>query len=344
MAISRRGFLRLVGAAGCAFACASRGLAGNSAGLAPGSFVWQPSLAPAGPLLITFSAGEELVRVYRGGLMIGISTCRIGAGRRGREWEIINLSRARETGRGNRLQWFGTALCADSTSGGSDRAWPMLVVPDEFARLLHEAEAGNVAVLVRGDTVGQCVAIEGGFLLPRGVSLVSTQTLDRPRAPVAAVPPAQLVVSTRDRVATLRRHGEPDITGGIAIRGQAPLVVDRLLSLVEMGRSAESTRWLAIDLAASEVSNEDLLERVSLEGDRVTPLMLASVLTPGSTMLFTDGPALRPARKDGARLLLASEAGSVPPARGPAKRLQRRRRATVAEVPAVRPLKFFRDY
>jgi len=46
--------------------------------LAPGAFVWQPELAPAGPVEIVVSIPLQLAYVYRGGTLIGVTTVSTG--------------------------------------------------------------------------------------------------------------------------------------------------------------------------------------------------------------------------------------------------------------------------
>jgi len=46
--------------------------------LEPGAFVWQPDLAPAGRVEIVVSIPRQLVYVYRGGTLIGVSTVSTG--------------------------------------------------------------------------------------------------------------------------------------------------------------------------------------------------------------------------------------------------------------------------
>ena len=353
METSRRQMLRMIGAACSSLALGGRGWAANSAGLSPGSFIWQASLAPSGPLVVTFSAEEELVRVFRAGVESGISTSRVAATRNAREWGVFSSdagagSTARSGSAPNSdFAWSGTLLSASSPSAAT-RVWPVVVLPDEFGALLQSGAEASGAVVALGSGVSNGQVIHGAMLLPAGVSMVSTKTIDDARgqpAPPDVVAPAHLVVSTRDRVVVVRRQGRPDLKGTISVRGEGPVRGDFLLSLVDLGKSTDASRWLAIEFSAGSGSVDEVIGRISLEGSRVSPLKLASLLSPGSTILVTDGPLSPSGRQQRPQLLLAIRQAAV--AAQP-RRQRPRAHATRSPAPSafagLRPLKFFKDY
>jgi lipoprotein-anchoring transpeptidase ErfK/SrfK len=46
--------------------------------LRPGEFIWNPAVAPAGPIVVLVSLGEQRTYVYRNGVEIGVSTISSG--------------------------------------------------------------------------------------------------------------------------------------------------------------------------------------------------------------------------------------------------------------------------
>lgn len=338
----------MVGAVGATAVLSGRGWAANSAGLAPGSFIWQGSLAPAGPVLVTYGADDELVRVYRAGVLIGISTCRTANGLGARDaWGVFAIDATGRAARKSGPAWSGSALCSSSASAAV-RSWPVVLLPDDFAALLQAEWESNGSVVAIGTGVTAGRPLTGAMLLPEGVSLVSTRTVDtapdRPAMPDVASP-ANLVVSTRDRAVVVRRPGRPDIAGTIAVRGEGPVRGDFLLSLVELGKSTDATRWLAVELSAGAGPIDEAIGRISLEGSRVSPLKLASLLSPGSTILVTDGPLTRPGRQQRPQLLLATrETAAATQPRHPQPRARSAPRPVPSSFAELRPLKFFKDY
>lgn len=347
MEIDRRAFLRLGAGAGAACVGAGHSMAaGNSADLAPGSFIWQPRLAPKGPLLVALSGQEGLVRVSRAGLEIGIATCTPVAALTTSQWGVFAIDGGHD-GAGDRLSLRGSAVVLDRSRRAA-RSAPIAVLPKDFAALLA-AEMSHGAVLVVGGAVSRGTVVGGAFLLPEGVSLVSTQTLAARRparagADVIDDPPAHLVVSTRDGTALLRRPDGVEVTGTIAVRGDARPEGTYVLSLTTMGSSADASRWLALDLAASADTASAAFGRISLHSGHLTPLVLAAALRPGSTMVLTDEP-LSSDREAHAGVLLGTQ---VPRAGRPLRRASAPRRPRVtsatSEFALPKPLKFFREY
>src|SRR5436305_12640793 len=47
--------------------------------LKPGEYWWHPEISPAGPLMILVSVPEQMMHVYRNGILIGPSTVSTGS-------------------------------------------------------------------------------------------------------------------------------------------------------------------------------------------------------------------------------------------------------------------------
>src|SRR6478735_7873353 len=47
--------------------------------LKPGEYWWQPRLSPSGPLMVLVSVPEQVLHVYRNGILIGRSTVSTGS-------------------------------------------------------------------------------------------------------------------------------------------------------------------------------------------------------------------------------------------------------------------------
>lgn len=347
MHMTRRALLRSLGALAATAACGEPLSAANRADLAAGSFVWQPRLAPSGPLLIAYSADDELVRVYRGGVEIGISTCRVRAPQEGSNWSVFALGD--ETGGTRRapFTWSG-AFVHGSSPRGRLNGLPAVELPRDFGRLLAEATSGPGTVVLAAASL-HAGTVTGGGLLPGGASLIETQALAANNAHLhvagssAAAAAAVVVVSASDRTACLTRPGHAPVIGSIDVQDPDRPLGDRLLSLVELGATADRTRWLAVDIGPQLSPAAQALGRVSLSGGQLTPYIVASALGPGSTLLLTDGPA-QMARASGRTQPLFSSPVATAPRERRASFGMRRVRSAEAADPPFRPLKFFRDY
>lgn len=124
----------------------------NLAGLAPGRFVWSPTVAPSGPVTILVSLAERSVHVYRNGVEIGISNATI-EGDAGVAGGVFLLSGIESDGAGARGEpagmpnWRGTELLA---LGGRrfGEAGQRARVPHDFAALLLAASHRGASVVV----------------------------------------------------------------------------------------------------------------------------------------------------------------------------------------------------
>ncbi len=79
--LTRRGGLAVVAWLAAGPALAQLPILPDAGQLRPGQFAWQPETAPSGPLLVLVSLTEQVARVYRNGIEIGISS--VSSGRAG---------------------------------------------------------------------------------------------------------------------------------------------------------------------------------------------------------------------------------------------------------------------
>ncbi len=141
-----------------ASATESTELAAAAAALEPGQFVWQPDRAPDGEVEIVVSVPLQTVYVYRGGILIGVSTA--STGRAGYDTPVgrFAILQKNRDHRSNlyddapmpfmqRLTWDGVAL-----HGGDIPGYPAshgcIRLPSRFARHLFAATELGGAVHV----------------------------------------------------------------------------------------------------------------------------------------------------------------------------------------------------
>lgn len=299
--------------------------------LKPGEFLWHPEIAPEGPVVLVVSLDEQRAYVYRNGIAIGVST--ISSGKPGKDTPtgVFTILQKNKDHRSNlynnapmpymqRLTWDGIAL-----HGGALPGYP---ASHGCVRLPHPFAAKLFGITRNGDTVvvSDARAAPTTLVYPAVLAPVSAKGLplavpeaggpgyswDDTLAPAGQV---GVVVSLSDkRVYVLR--------GGVPI-GEAPLellseeMAFKGTTLFVMGEASATTpslldparpghRWTAYPILDGDVADAagqlhpgapvDLLERPSLPV-RLAPEFarrLYDVLVPGTTVLVTDLPAMRP--------------------------------------------------
>lgn len=128
----------------------------SAADLKPGQYVWQPEIAPDGPLVLLVSLDEQRAYAYRDGKAIGIST--ISSGKDGHEtptgvFTILQKSRDHKSNLYDdapmpfmqRLTWDGIALHGGAIPG-HPASHGCVRLPKAFAEKIYAATR-------RGDTV-----------------------------------------------------------------------------------------------------------------------------------------------------------------------------------------------
>ena len=130
--------------------------------LEPGEFLWNPEVAPSGPVVVVVSLPEQRAHVYRNGLRIGVST--ISSGKPGHEtptgtFPILqkrvehysNLYDNAPMPYMQRLTWDGVALHAGRIPG-HPASHGCIRLPREFAELLYDVTRHGTTVVVADES------------------------------------------------------------------------------------------------------------------------------------------------------------------------------------------------
>jgi lipoprotein-anchoring transpeptidase ErfK/SrfK len=113
----------------------------------PGEFIWEPELAPDGPVLIVVSVPDQVAYVYRNGVRIARTS--VSTGRPGHPTpvgvfnilkkeskHVSTIYKGAEMPFMERLTWTGIALQAGQLPGYPD-SHGCVRLPLEFAKLLY---------------------------------------------------------------------------------------------------------------------------------------------------------------------------------------------------------------
>lgn len=292
-------------------------------GLRPGQFLWHPEIAPAGPIVLVVSLDEQRAYVYRNGLAIGVST--ISSGKVGKETPtgVFTILQKKKDHRSNlyndapmpfmqRLTWDGIAL-----HGGSLPGYPAshgcVRLPHAFAeKLFGETRTGDTVVVANAKAAGPSIAHpavlapvagDGSATTPRNIlaGYYWNQTLADAEGPVS------VLVSLADRRVYALRNGVAfaeaalDAAEGFAIGGSVLAVMGATGGDAAPGppdperarRSWNAYPVLGVDAESLAMLQLRLQER-PLGVDPGFARRLYAMLEPGSTVLLTDLPAVRP--------------------------------------------------
>lgn len=305
--------------------------------LKPGEYLWHPEVSPAGPIVLVVSLDEQRAYVYRNGIAIGLTT--ISSGKTGHETPtgVFTILQKDKDHRSNlynsapmpymqRLTWDGIALHGGSLPG-HPASHGCVRLPQAFAqKLFSETKRGDTVVVADAKSAPMTLAYPA-VLAPvnaRGQALPEGEggAPDKAWWDDAAAPSGQvgILVSLHDQRLYVLRDG--------VVIGESPLKADALpafqgTTLFVMGQGYSDTpspldaqqrlhQWTAYPLLGQDraQATPDLLATPSLPMALPADFarQLYQVLVPGTTLLVTSLPAVRPsAAESGMQPVLESE-------------------------------------
>lgn len=305
--------------------------------LKPGEYLWHPEVSPAGPIVLVVSLDEQRAYVYRNGIAIGLTT--ISSGKTGHETPtgVFTILQKDKDHRSNlynsapmpymqRLTWDGIALHGGSLPG-HPASHGCVRLPQAFAqKLFSETKRGDTVVVADAKSAPMTLAYPA-VLAPvnaRGQALPESEggAPDKAWWDDAAAPSGQvgILVSLHDQRLYVLRDG--------VMIGESPLKADALpafqgTTLFVMGQGFSDTpspldaqqrlhQWTAYPLLGQDraQATPDLLATPSLPMALPADFarQLYQVLVPGTTLLVTSLPAVRPsAAESGMQPVLESE-------------------------------------
>jgi hypothetical protein len=306
--------------------------------LKPGQFLWHPEISPSGPIVLVVSLDEQRAYVYRNGIAIGLST--ISSGKPGHEtptgvFTILQKDKDHKSNLYNsapmpymqRLTWDGIALHGGNLPG-HPASHGCVRLPQAFAQKLF----GETK---RGDTVVVADAKSAPMSLAYPAVLAPVNSVGKPLSETtgaadhywndAAAPSGQvgILVSLHDQRVYVLRDGA--LIGESRLEAKAlPAFAGTTLFVMQQGFADTPSpldakqklhRWTAYPLLGQTTGNAtpDLLATPSLPM-ALPPAFaeqLYKALVPGTTLLVTSLPAVRPvADEQNLQPVLESDAGA----------------------------------
>jgi hypothetical protein len=292
-----------------------------TAELKPGEFIWNPGVAPAGPIVVLVSLGEQRAYVYRNGVQIGVST--VSSGKSGYTtptgvFVILQKDRDHHSSKYNnaampytqRLTWDGVALHAGGLPGYPS-SHGCVHLPSKFSEeLFSVSPMGMTVVVVNESTAPSDVvhppafapvdAASGAVAVPARLAADEEFRLQPEKSPHG---PVSIVISKSDERVLVLRNGvevgraritvkEPDKPLGTHAFVMTADLLDVENPLVPGSRMP---KWTAIampghfDEAGRDIS-ANAIARVSMPAGFARAVH--GLLAPGATLYVTDAPIL----------------------------------------------------
>lgn len=312
--------------------------------LPPRGFVWQPQLAPSGPVVLVISLPEQRAYVYRNGVRIGVSA--VSTGRPGFETPtgVFTILEKRREHRSNlyddapmpfmqRLTWDGVALHAGSLPG-YPASHGCVRLPYAFAERLFQTTARGMTVVI-ADATTAAPAARPGWFAPVAPGTGAVRPAPGVPGAVAWQPqlapdgPVTVVLSLLDQELVVLRQGTEIGRAPVRWSG-APPQGTRAWVLLEGNGDGPSMvapdrparRWMALDVhekrASGATPESDDIGAAVRDGRLQLPQAFIrdvyDLLAPGATVVVT-GESLRGQAPADSQPLL--EAERAPPVQAP---------------------------
>lgn len=296
--------------------------------LRPGEFFWEPELSPSGPLVIIINLQDQSLSAYRNGIRIARSSISSGVKGRRTPAGVFTILEKEVTHFSNkyhhapmpymqRLTWEGVAL-----HGGDLPGYPAshgcIRLPREFAKRLYSLTVRGTTVIVVDEK-----SLKPSFAAHPGIVLTAQEgDLSQPiegefewNPQRSEEGPITILASGADKTVYVYRNGIPIGRAALKIDNPTqPLGSHAFTMLAGVSETASAFvpgrhghQWMAIktDSKNNDTTLENLGRRV-----RVAPEFAEKVydiVSPGTTIVVTDAPALRTSPSDRAVLLMEAE-------------------------------------
>lgn len=278
--------------------------------LKPGEWIWDASLAPAGPMLLVVNLKTQRAYAYRNGVRIGAST--ISSGKPGKKtptgiFQILQKNKDHKSNLYNsapmpymqRLTWDGIALHAGNLPG-YPASHGCIRLPYEFARLLFEVTTMGMTIVVTDEAVAPESVAGTGFLAPLNPQGKQADTIgltenevSRWQPEKSPTGPVTIVVSTNSKRIVVYRNGEEI--------GRSRIVVPKGFDIGTRaaqyaGRDAGGNiKWIYLGIPGYEEVKGQNVDRHALDLVKIPPRFLGQVrevIGEGTTILATDAGIL----------------------------------------------------
>lgn len=267
--------------------------------LKAGDYLWEPDVAPKGPVMMIVSLDSQRAYVYRNGVPIGMST--VSTGRDGHKtptgvFTILQKDRDHKSNLYNdapmpfmqRLTWDGIAMHAGNLPG-YPASHGCIRLPAAFAELLYGVtELGLTVVITDDAAVPQISPAPPELAMPPQAAAGDGQSKPMPfswHPELAPSGPVSLVISGRDRRIVILRNGVEIGSATIAIDGAVAATEAFTLTSIVEGKP----QWLRLPLSGKKPSSAKVTagDKARLHMPEAFRQEVIGILKPGATLLVT---------------------------------------------------------
>ena len=294
--------------------------------LKPGEYWWHPEISPQGPLMILVSVPEQMMHVYRNGVLIGRSTVSTGSKGHATPGGVFSILEKKQTHRSKtynnapmpymqRLTWSGIAMHSGQLPGYA-ASHGCVRLPYDFSQLLFSTTNRGGTVIIGDDKtpVPRLASNPGLILAPADFTPEMLHPLKKddydwhPERSLEG--PITMVISSADQAMYVYRNGDPIGRAAVEIAGGNQLG-NHVFTMLEgtTGKPSrftpthEEARWMRVTSEGKPVDPDTLASRLRFSPDFADKL--ANELKPGTTVIVTDYPVVRKSKSDSA--LFAAE-------------------------------------
>ena len=274
--------------------------------LKPGEYWWAPRISPDGPVVVLISLPQQIMNVYRNGVLVARSS--ISSGMQGHstptgvftilEKSVNHYSKTYDNAPMpymERLTWDGVAFHSGFLPGYA-ASHGCIRLPYEFSKKLFElTQKGGTVVIGDQHSLSTSFAIDPGLVLPALKSTASTGHILAPgdytwHPERSASGPITIVFSAADRALYVYRNGVRIGRAGVRISGMGKFGNHVFTRVAPLGDTTSSNRWMTVGREGRRDGMKFDSLRKRIEFNPEFREKLRALAAPGTTVVITDLP------------------------------------------------------
>jgi len=274
--------------------------------LKPGEYWWAPNISPDGPVVVLISLPQQIMNVYRNGVIVARSS--ISSGMQGHstptgvftilEKSVDHYSKTYDNAPMpymERLTWDGVAFHSGYLPGQA-ASHGCIRLPYEFSKKLFElTQKGGTVVIGDQHALSTSYAADPGLVLP---VLKSTAPTGRKLAPGdytwhperSASGPVSIVLSAADRTLYVYRNGVSIGRAGVRISGMGKFGNHVFTRIAAPGDTTSRNRWMTVGKGGRRDGTKFDSLRKRIDFSPRFREKLQEIVVPGTTVVITDLP------------------------------------------------------
>jgi len=273
--------------------------------LQPGQYWWAPRISPNGPVMILVSIPEQVMNVYRNGVLVARSSISSGMPGHSTPTGVFTILQKNPDHYSKtydnapmpymqRLTWDGIAFHSGFLPGHA-ASHGCIRLPFEFSKKLFDlTNQGGTVVIGDNQSLRTSYAADPGLILPG----IHPEAASQPLAPGAyswqpersTSGPVTIVMSAADRMIYVYRNGVRIGRAAVRINGFGKFGNHVFTRVTPAGDTTSRNRWMTVGRngTTDRTNFDSLRKRVSYSEE--FRRILQGIVAPGTTVVVTDLP------------------------------------------------------